>query len=522
MSGQVFFGDCREHLKSIPDDSIDSVCTDPPSGIAFMGENWDHFKPSEEEEEVEGRAELLAFQNFLVEVFKEVYRVMKPGAHGLVWSLPRTSHHTAMALERCGFEIRDKISHLQSQGYRKGQDVGKAIDKAKGIKRTKVIGVKPGHEEFAGRKTKGHLTGFSSENSGLGGFDRPWMHDEEAQERYHLQFAPESTEAERWEGWHTGLKPAVEEWILIRKPLSGKTIVENLLKYGVGALNIDASRVYTDWNEPDRPDSWKRSGHTAKPEAEKIAAPPGQGIVCHPKGRWPANVILSHSASCVRVGTKVIKAHPQGPDRFQKTKGGNFSKEYGNQDTHEEDEVLPKYKCAPDCPVRALDEQSGIHTNTRHMSYKRSGVSYVNSIKDKPEWDWWESETGGASRFFKTFTPEYDVSFYYSPKVSGSERKKDLEEEEFINDHPTVKGRKLMRYLVRLVTPPGGVVLDPFAGSGTTLVACIDEGFDYIGMERKPEYFKILEARVGAASRVAEEKQEQRDVFDLAMNLESE
>jgi DNA modification methylase len=476
MSGQVLLGDCREHLKSLPDDSVDSVVTDPPSGIKFMGAEWDHFKPSEEEEGAEGRAELLAFQNFLVEVFKEVYRVLKPGAHGLVWSLPRTGHHTAMALERCGFEIRDKISHIQSQGYKKGMDISKEIDKYKGLTR-KVVGTKLGLPGYSLSEGKGRLAFNSAVDGSLNNSERECEITE-----------PASPEAKQWEGWHTGLKPAVEEWILVRKPLDGKTLIANLLQHGVGAINIDACRVFTDWNEPDRPDSWKRSGHTAKPEAAKIAAPPGQGIECHPLGRWPANVILSHSPYCKKVGNRVIKAHPQGPDRFQKTKGGSFSKEYGNQRALEEDEVLPLYECAPGCPVLALDQSGAVI----------------------------------LSRYFKTFDPDYEDPFYYVPKVSGSERKKDLEEEDFINNHPTVKSRRLMRYLVRLITPPGGLVLDPFAGSGTTIVACIDEGFNYLGFEQKPEYFKILEARVKKVSQEALSLESQYVARDLAQSLPSD
>ena len=120
-----------------------------------------------------------------------------------------------------------------------------------------------------------------------------------------------SEEAEKWTGHHTGIKPAVEDWWLIRKPISGR-VIDNLLKYGTGALNIDSARIYTDWNEEDRPDSWKKSGYTSKPEAAKVAAPPGQGIECHPLGRWPADFVLSHSLGCRRVGFKMLKGDSAG------------------------------------------------------------------------------------------------------------------------------------------------------------------------------------------------------------------
>lgn len=281
MLNQIILGDCREVLKSYPDNHFDSVVTDPPSGIKMFSLEWDSFK-SDEEEMVEGRAELLAFQNFLASVFTEVYRVLKPGAFGLIWALPRTSHHTGMALERAGFEIRDRLAHLFSQGYKKGLDIRKALL-----------------------------------SQGL------------------------TEEAEKWTGHHTGLKPAIEDWWLIRKPISLK-VIDNLLKYGTGALNIDPSRVYTDWNEPDRPDSWKRSGFR-NPETEKAWLPPGTGIECHPLGRWPADVILSHSLGCTRVGSMVLKGDQRGdpggtrPGGFYATgsdvgDGKPNARVYGNED----------------------------------------------------------------------------------------------------------------------------------------------------------------------------------------------
>lgn len=393
MHQQVIFGDCREVLKSQPDNYFDSVVTDPPSGIKLLGLEWDSFKREEGEEQVEGRTELLAFQNFLVEALTEVYRVLKPGAFGLVWALPRTSHHTGMALERAGFEIRDRISHLFSQGYKKGLDIRKSL-LAQGL----------------------------------------------------------MEEAEKWTGHHTGLKPAIEDWWLIRKPISGK-IIENLLKYGTGTLNIDASRVYTDWNEPDRPESWKKSGFTSKPDANKIAAPPGQGIECHPLGRWPADVVFSHSNRCRRA-----------------YKGGG----------------APVYECDPRCPVKTLEEQDS-----------------------------------GAARFFQTFEPDYDEAFQYFAKPSTREKNEDLDGG-ITNEHPTVKSLRLMRYLVKLVTPGGGVVLDPFAGSGTTLVAAAELGFGFYGIEKDDKTWPALENRVSNVLKRVEDEHEKTEAFEAMFELESE
>ena len=309
-----------------------------------------------------------------------------------------------MALERAGFEIRDRLSHVFSQGYKKGLDIKKAL-LAEGL-----------HEE-----------------------------------------------AEKWTGHHTGLKPAVEDWWLIRKPLSGN-IIENLLKYGTGSLDIDSTRIYTDWVEADRPESWKKSGFTSKPEAIKVAAPPGQGIECHPLGRWPADFVLSHNQGCEKVGLKTIKGDPRGNPGGKRNSKGFYNLGdkgdgkpnaylYGDQD-------LPIYECVPDCPVGILERQEP-----------------------------------GASRFFKVFEPDCESPFLYQAKPSTKEKNEDLDDG-LTNEHITVKSLKLMRYLVKLVTPPNGVVLDPFAGTGTTLMAAAQEGFNFFGIEKDPKSIPVLQSRV--------------------------
>lgn len=427
MRSEILFGDCREHIKGIPDCTFDSVVTDPPSGIKFLNLDWDTFKP-EEEEVIEGHGELMAFQNFLVDVFRGVLRVVKPGAFGLVWALPRTSHHTKMALERSGFEIRDTLYHIFGQGYKKGTDISK------------------------------HLTG--------------------------------TAEADRWIGYHTGLKPAVEEWILIRRPLEG-TVIRNLLRHGTGALNIDASRIFTDWDEPDRPDSWKRSGHSAKPEAEKIAAPPGTGINCHPLGRWPSNLLLSHSPGCRRVGSRVVKGDPRGDCKG--TRPGGFYSPGSDSGSGEPnarvygDQEIPLYDCVDGCPVKILEGQKAF-----------------------------------SSRFFKVFDPEPDDSnFTYQAKPSTSEKNADLDDG-ILNKHKTVKSLKLMHYLVRLVTPFGGTTFDPFAGSGTTLVAAAENNFGFLGIERDKDIWPMLQNRIQNVLKRVSVSRERDELFDDILSLESE
>jgi site-specific DNA-methyltransferase (adenine-specific) len=607
MENQILLGDCREVLKSIPDNHFDSLVTDPPSGIGFLNLNWDNFKLEGTEGQVEGRPELLAFQNFLVEVFTEAYRVLKPGAFGLVWALPRTSHHTGMALERAGFEVRDRISHafgclsedtelltergwehysslvsgtltvcydmvtgdfswqpiqqvyayyyddtayclrgdntdqlvsrehrclversgkqilayaetlqqqesipiledvsgllqalpvLQSQS--KGQpgresyvvcyQSGSQAIRASRFTTTNLVRVEPTYYKgmvwcirtatgcfIARRNGKAFVTGNSGYKKGLD-IEKSFLD------------GGLSGEAAKWSGYHTGLKPAIEDWWLVRKPLEG-TIIENILKYGTGALDIDSSRVFTDWDEPDRPDTWKKSGHSAKPEAVKVAAPPGTGINCHPLGRWPADFILSHSPKCQRVGTKVLKGDPRGNCKGTRP-GGFYAPGSDSGDGKPNayvygDQEIPIYECVDGCPVGILDRDSD------------------------------------NSRYFKTFDPDPEANFIYQAKPSTTEKNADLDEG-LVNEHKTVKSLKLMSYLVRLVTPQGGYVLDPFAGSGTTLVAAAELNLGFLGIEKDDKTWPVLQNRVANVIKRLEQEREKSAVFDAMLELESE
>ena len=218
-------GDCLDVIKGIDDCSIDSVVTDPPYALVsitkrfgasnaapaksdgatgvyarasagFMGQQWD-----------------TGDRAFAVEFWQEVFRVLKPGGHVVAFSGTRTYHHLAVAIEDAGFEIRDQLAWVYGSGFPKSLNVSKAIDKAAGAER-KVTGVKPGHEQFANRKTKGHI----DFKDGTDGFDRPWMHDDDARARYHMQTAPATDAAKQWDGWGTALKPSYEPLCFAQKP----------------------------------------------------------------------------------------------------------------------------------------------------------------------------------------------------------------------------------------------------------------------------------------------------------------
>lgn len=351
--------DCFTALKTFPDSFIDSLVTDPPAGISFMGKDWDGDKG--------GRN---GWISWLTEVMRECHRVMKPGAHGLVWAIPRTSHWTMTALENAGFEIRDIVTHLFGTGFPKSLDVSKAIDKEAGVKRS-IIG-----RSENGAGNSGKLLG---EEAGGGGCT--W-------EKGFDLTAPATDDAKKWQGFGTALKPACEFWVLIRKPCSEKTVAKNVLKWGTGALNIDGCRI-----EGGILDSDKRSTHSGPSSNINFGggkATGGDGARHNLSGRFPANLALDEESAEV------------------------------------------------------LDEQSG---------------------------------SGGASRFF------------YVAKASKSDRGED-------NKHPTVKSTGLMRYLCRLITPPKGVVLDPFMGSGSTGVAAKKAGMRFIGVDAEPEYFGYAQQRL--------------------------
>jgi hypothetical protein len=402
--------DCLEVLKSLDSDSLDSLVTDPPAGISFMGKDWDGNKGGRD-----------AWVKWLTEILQECYRVLKPGAHGLVWALPRTSHWTATALEDAGFEVRDVVTHLFGSGFPKSLDVSKAIDKSAGATREVLATLPAG----SGPLKTGHV------NKSGGGMSIGTERSPELKIT-----APATDEAKQWQGWGTALKPAAEHWILVRKPLGEKTVAANVLKHGTGALNIDASRVATADVIATTVNNDIRGGRLCEGEQRNPASTYQQSLL----GRFPANLVLSHNDDC--------------------------------DDT-----------CTTECAVAALDAQSGVSKSQvrkvkpgeRMRASTNHGANEFNRVEGGV------NDLGGASRFF------------YVAKASRKDKGVG-------NSHPTPKSTTLMEYLIRLVTPPGGVVLDPFAGSGSTGVAAKRLGFGFVGVEREQEYFEVAQNRLEEAS----------------------
>ena len=371
--------DCIEAMKEMPDNSVDSIVTDPPYELGFMGKSWD--------------SSGIAFN---IEVWQEALRVLKPGGHLIAFSGSRTYHRMAVAIEDAGFEIRDQIMWVYGSGFPKSHDVSKAIDKTEGFWRGK-----------AGEVTtdNGSMSGANYERTPKG--------------------EPISAAAAAWQGWGTALKPAHEPIVLARKPLVG-TVANNVLTYGTGGLNIDGSRVGSEilggGTMPDLRDFGAMSKETTgidKLSFGQNSRPALRKEQPTYEGRWPANFIHD--------GSDEVNDLLGEPARF--------------------------FYCAK--------------TSKRDRNEGLEGFEEVRT---------------GAMQ------ATADGSMLTG---SGNERTTTR-----ANHHPTVKPTSLMQYLVRLVTPPNGVVLDPFMGSGSTGKACVLEGFDFIGIDMTPEYVEIARARI--------------------------
>lgn len=333
----IFQGDCLDILKHLSDNCMDSIVTDPPYGLCFMGKKWDYDVPT-------------------IEIWRECLRVLKPGGHLLAFGGTRTYHRLVVAIEDSGFEIRDQIQWLYGQGFPKSKNLG--------------------------------------------------------------------TDAQKWSGWGTALKPANEPICLARKPLSESTIAKNVLKHGTGGLNIDGTRL------AGKP----RTTHAAGNIQGTAPQPMDWGnelrnseiITPEAAGRFPSNVILDElAAQVLDEQTGILKSGTLKGDEY----------------------------------LQGKVQKNAYGSHKGHVSLSREG------------------DSGGASRFF------------YVAKASKSDRGEG-------NSHPTVKPIKLMEYLINLVTPPNGVVLDPFMGSGTTGVAALRNGYRFFGCELNESYFQICKSRM--------------------------
>ncbi|MFM6206572.1 DNA methyltransferase [Planktothrix sp.] len=277
--------------------------------------------------------------------------------------------------------------------------------------------------------------------------------DERTDEQCNILTAPATPEAKQWDGWKTpALKPSVEDWWLVQKPISESSIARNILKHGVGGLNIEACRIESkDINQNEQYFYQGDNGNSMG--AASLRPRRSGGGAGSPSGRYPANLILSCGANC---------------------KGDNHS---------------------PDCPVSVIGGQSGICTSGEKASIDKVTMGTCYRQRQKGNINHFPKSIGTAARYFKQlpFDPETIPSVYYQAKASPSDRSSNGT---IKNTHPTVKSRHLMKYLITLITPDNGIVLDPFCGSGTTAIACKELNRNYICIEKEKEYFDIACKRV--------------------------
>lgn len=490
----IYHGDCLDVLRELPDNSVDAVVTDPPYGLGnttpeqvaetirrwmngerdylpggtgFMGKAWDAFVPP-------------------VAVWDEALRVLKPGGHLLAFAGSRTFDLMTLGVRLAGFEIRDSVAWLYGSGFPKSLDVSKAIDKLDAAEerleraREFQAWLRPlmtprRINELTGTDMGHHLTTHPTQpsvaTSELFDLLRPHLpavpdRIEQLVEQRTVEsrnFAARAItgqhqlgtargasgftgagegrarrdiahtdEARGWQGWGTALKPAFEPVVVARKPLVG-TVAANVLAHGTGALNIDACRIETT-------DSL--GGGAAS-----------KGSASHSDGwdrPWKSDAVAVAAHAATRA-ENVEKAESLGR--------------------------WPANVILDESQAAELDQQSGVLTSGSRKPGTYAGLGYMGS--ESADFAGITGDSGGASRFFYVSKPDQSERV----RVDGIA-------------HPTVKPLDLMRWLVRLVTPPGGTVLEPFAGSGTTVEACLLEGFDVVAIEREADYLPLIRQRI--------------------------
>ena len=519
-------GDCIEEMKKMDANSIDSIVTDPPYEIGFMGKKWDNTG--------------IAYNK---KMWAEALRVLKPGGHMLAFSSTRTYHRMVCAIEDSGFEIRDQLAWIYGSGFPKSQDVGKMIDKKAGAKR-KVVAPSP-NRRLSHAKGNGIVKKQTSPNS----------------ETYCIT-EPSTEDAKKYDGWGTALKPAQEPIVLARKPLSEKTVAANVIKHTTGAINIDGCRVATETDEdlsrkPTPAKGWKNSSKLN-----------GSMNDDWKKGRWPANIIHDGSEEVLHLfpnnvkggtwaTTKGMRAfNNDGKDTEATITGtdksvGSAARFFYCAKANKQDKNSGIDKCVTSTYITGLckeenmelvallqkdifvsmvkwniDEYGKAITATCQKECLSTILTKINKTtilqicdslmqsltKEYTQNANCEMDNGislvknadNTNILSKTTTKEKmvylpDVKSVVSKMLSKISKKESWQESK--NSHTTVKPTALMMYLIKLVTPINGTVLDPFNGSGSTgKAAMLCKTYNYIGIDLSPEYITISKARIEDAS----------------------
>lgn len=380
------------------------------------------------------------------EVWAECLRVLKPGGHLLAFAGTRTQHRMAVRIEDAGFDIRDLIAWVYASGFPKSLDVSKAIDREAGAKReTKRVQYRP-----------------QQLNCKHGQNERPWRKAAAEAGFHELPGDEPATDAARaWQGWGTALKPALEPITVARKPLDG-TVAENVLAHGTGALNVDGCRV--EASAEDVTIQQTRTGGKMGGDIENDVYQVGwkRQPAGNPLGRWPANLIHDGSEEVVGLFPETHASHNQ-----VRTDSDNSRAVYGGGYHHE-----------PGSAKRGFDDPG---------SAARFFYCAKASKADR------DAGCEGLPQTVQQSVAHGDKAHGTLPYTNEP---REMNPRPRTNHHPTVKPTDLMRYLCRLVTPPGGVILDPFTGSGSTGRGAILEGFRFIGIEREADYITIARARI--------------------------
>jgi DNA modification methylase len=445
---QVEHGDLRDILPQFPEACIDACVTDPPYHLTPKPGAGTGFM---------GRDWDGGDVAFDPETWRHVWRALKPGAYLCAFGGTRTWHRIAVGIEDAGFEIRDSLAWLYGQGFPKSLNISKAIDAAAGAER-EVVGQ---------QRLQGNAAVSTKDKGGTYAVGCGLVADKMIDIT-----APATELARKWEGWGTALKPSLEPIILARKPPVG-TIAANVEAFGVGGLNIGACRTPAP-DAPDAPDVSHnaQSRHVGILNGGKVSEPEPRTTSASSAGRWPPNVCVDEDVAedlDELFGTnhkagKVVTRNGGGGKIFNATKGQGAVPDGGYSDNG----GVSRYFYCPKANGKERD----------------AGLEAAG----------WPALTGGQMTDRDEGAP--GATNPRSGAGRGGQRR---------NPHPTVKPLELMRWLCRLVTPPGGIILDPFTGSGTTGCAAALEGFQFAGVELIELHAKLARDRIAywAAQRAA-------------------
>ena len=453
----LYKGNMLDMTSTISENSIDSIVTDPPYELNFMGKGWDNSG--------------IAFQK---ETWRKCYNALKPGGHLLAFGGSRTFHRIACAIEDAGFEIRDTIMWLYGSGFPKSM----ALDKALEGKLTTGSGNKTQFRKLNGELVDRGNYGYATVAEQQGA--RPNDYNNIEDKRLD-KLEPTTELAKKYSGWGTALKPSFEPIIVARKPFKG-SLVDNVIEYGVGGINIDECRVGQPYKyhikekgfgDNFMDDNWQPSGEEYDKEVS---------------GRFPANTILTYDESDFE---EVCGGFPNNKGFYRpncinnsynqssniKLGGGNVSSQYNDSGS-----AARYFYCA--------------------KASKKDRDEGLDNFEEKPS----QLNSGGIGRKCSV-EKRLDYNGENAPTMK--------------NIHPTVKPTELMQYLIRLVTPNGGTILDPFNGSGSTGKAAMYENrenhkdYKYIGIELTEEYLPISKARIEYVCNLEPEKDMQMTIFDF-------